>query len=69
MAKKTEEKKVKPADTLGELKKQIEKLRGELLTIRLEQAQSKLKNTSSLTLKRKEIARLLTTLRILELTK
>lgn len=69
MPKKTEKKEEKKTNNFEELKKQIMNLKNELLNLRLEHAQGKLKNTSSLTLKRKEIAKLLTMLRISELTK
>ena len=62
------EKVTKPANNIAELKAQINNLRGELFKIKLEHAQGKLKNTSSITQKRKEIAKLLTTMRIIELT-
>ncbi len=61
---KVEEKKV---NTTVELKNQIKKLKEELFQLQLDHQQRKLKNTSSLGLKRKEIASLLTTLRALEL--
>lgn len=70
MAKKKEEKEEKKGttvNTVGELKNQIKKSKEALFEITLDQEQRKLKNTSQLSHKRKEIARLLTALRILEL--
>jgi ribosomal protein L29 len=54
--------------TMADLKSQIAKAKEEFETMMLDNKQYKLKNTSSLTLKRKEIARMLTGLRQLELT-
>jgi ribosomal protein L29 len=67
-AKKTEEKKEQATSNQSELRSQIRKLQEELFNMKLEHAQGKLKNTSSLTFKRKEIARLFTSLRTIELT-
>lgn len=53
---------------LTELREQVKKAKEELANLRLEKVQRKLKNTASVTLKRKEIARLLTAMRQLELT-
>jgi ribosomal protein L29 len=61
-------KEVKELSKAGELKEQIKKAKTELFNLEMDQAQRKLKNTSSLTLKRKEIARLLTAVRLVELT-
>ena len=69
MAKKIDNKKQeKPANNIVELREQIKKTQEELFQLRLEHSQGKLKNTSVLPLKRKEIAKLLTTLRAIELT-
>lgn len=59
---------VKPADSKKELRSQVKKLRDELFQLQLDHEQRKLKNTSLLKVKRKEIARFLTTLRVMELT-
>lgn len=46
----------------GELQKDLQEARQALHTMRLDQAQFKLKNTTSLSIKRKEIAQILTVL-------
>ena len=47
----------------NELQKMLEDARREFFNLRLDNSQRKLKNTSSLTTKRKEIARILTKIR------
>jgi len=68
-AKKTEEKKEQAINNASELQSQIRKLQEELFALKLDHSQGKLKNTSSLTFKRKEIARLFTSLRTIQITK
>ena len=63
---KTEEKKEKKVDSLSDIRVQITKAREELTQLRLDHSMRKVKNTSSLTHKRKEIARMLTQLRAAE---
>jgi len=58
---------VKAGIKTSELKVQIKKAKEELSAMEIDHSQRKLKNTSSLTLKRKEIARLLTAMRQVEL--
>lgn len=58
----------KTENKTGDLREQIKKAREELFTLQLDHGQRKIKNTSSLTTKRKEIAKLLTALRQVELT-
>lgn len=60
MAKK--EKKQKE-QTVAELRLELDKIKEELLTLRLDKSIGKLKNTKSLFHKRKEIARILTYLK------
>lgn len=67
MAKKQEKEVKKTTDPKAEIRAQVKKLREELFEIKMEAMQMKLKNTSLITAKRKEIARLLTTLRRAEL--
>jgi len=66
MAKKDSKIKTK---TLEELKKEVKDARGQLFDLRLEMSQNKLKNLRSIFFKRKEIARLLTQIRQMELIK
>lgn len=54
-------------EKVKEFKKRLVKLQDEHFKIRLEHSQGKLKNTSLLTAKRKEIAKLLTEERKLEI--
>lgn len=63
MAKKTKEEK-----TMVQLKKEVKDLKSLLFDMRLEKSQNKLKNLRSIFMKRKEMARLLTQIRQLELT-
>ncbi|MDE2025430.1 MAG: hypothetical protein KGJ07_02975 [Patescibacteria group bacterium] len=66
--KKAEKAKKDPkASKLSELKEQAKTLSQEVAMLQLDNAQRKLKNTTSLTLKRKELARLLTAMREVEL--
>ncbi len=66
--KKTKKEEIKENSKALELYAQIKKAKTELFALEMDQAQRKLKNTSSLSLKRKEIARLLTALRLVQLT-
>lgn len=67
-AKQKKEVKTKPTGGLSEIRAQVIKLKEELFSLQLDHEQRKVKNTSLLSVKRKEIARLFTTLRIMELT-
>lgn len=60
-------KEIKKEKTLQELKKEVKDARGMLFDLRLEMSQNKLKNLRSFFLKRKEIARILTSIRQMEL--
>lgn len=62
--KKTEKKEVVKA---GELKERLQQARAELTKLRMDNQMRKLKNTSLITMKRKEIARFLTAKRIVEM--
>ena len=66
--KQTSKEEKRPENKAGELLEQIKKAKSELSTLEMDHSQRKLKNTSSLSTKRKEIARLLTALRLIELT-
>ncbi|HEX8965951.1 MAG TPA: 50S ribosomal protein L29 [Patescibacteria group bacterium] len=57
----------KETNKFSELRGKVKTAKQELFAMQMDKAQGKLKNTSSLTLKRKEIARLLTALRQVEL--
>lgn len=57
-------KNIKIEDKNADLKDKLENFSAELKRLRLEHSQGKLKNTSFLTLKRKEIARLLTAINL-----
>jgi ribosomal protein L29 len=61
MPKKTTPKKQNQSEDMGQ---RLAKLRSELVQLQLEHSQGKLKNTQSLPMKRREIARLLTALSI-----
>lgn len=63
MAKKKENTNNLVGKTKEELKTLLSDARKELFNLRLDNSQRKLKNTSSLTIKRKEIARILTKIR------
>ena len=68
MAKKTVKKEEKKeVSKFAELRGKVKTAKQELFAMQMDKAQGKLKNTSSLTLKRKEIEKLLTALRQLEL--
>ncbi len=56
----------KETQKIEELRVQLAKLQEEHIQLKLDNEQRKLKNTSSLTTKRKEIARLLTAMRQVE---
>ncbi|MCL5970637.1 MAG: 50S ribosomal protein L29 [Patescibacteria group bacterium] len=60
-------KQVEKVKDVNELENALKEAREALPLIRMEQAQSKLKNTRSIFLKRKEIARILTEMRGKEL--
>lgn len=64
---KSKDKKELHAKSIKELKNLIVKTRDELAVLKLDKTQNKLKNTSSLTNKRREIAQTLTVLRVKEL--
>jgi ribosomal protein L29 len=63
MAKKKDTKNNLIGKTKQELKKMLDDVRRELFNLRLDNSQRKLKNTSSLTAKRKEIAQIFTKIR------
>ncbi|MDO8583454.1 MAG: 50S ribosomal protein L29 [bacterium] len=65
---KTKDKKALGLKTLKELNKQVTDLKDELVGFKLDKTQNKLKNTSQLGLKRKEIAQILTAIRLKELS-
>ena len=67
IVKKEEKKEKKAVSKVGELRGKVTIAKHELFAMQMDKAQGKLKNTSSLTFKRKEIARLLTALRQMEL--
>jgi len=68
MAKKAVKKEEKKETSkFAELRNKVTVAKKELFTMNMDKAQGKLKNTSLLSIKRKEIARLLTALRQLEL--
>jgi large subunit ribosomal protein L29 len=64
---KAKDKKELKEKSIQDLKVALKEKRAELFNIKLEKAQNKLKNTRSLFLKRKEIARILTEIRGKEL--
>jgi len=55
--------------TVSELAQLVKEAKEALFTLRLDNQMKKLKNTSSISLKRKEIARLLTSLKLKEVQK
>ena len=63
MAKKKDTKSNLIGKTKQELQTMVQDARKELFNLRLDNSQRKLKNTSSLSFKRKEIARILTKIR------
>lgn len=65
---KTKDKKELHAKSLQELKKQVMDAKDVLSGLKLDKTQNKLKNTSQLSLKRKEIAQMLTIIRGKELS-
>jgi ribosomal protein L29 len=65
---KSKAKEDKKVSKVSDLAGQVKALRQELFTLKLDNVQKKLKNTTSLTLKRKELARLLTAMREVTLT-
>lgn len=64
---KTKEKKELQIKTVPELRTLVKNIHEDLFALRIEASQMKLKNTSSLAKKRKEIAQILTVLREKEL--
>jgi ribosomal protein L29 len=64
---KTKDKKELHAKSVEELNSQLTDARNALVGLKLDKVQNKLKNTSSLSLKRKEIAQMLTVIRLKEL--
>ncbi|MBI2613755.1 MAG: 50S ribosomal protein L29 [Candidatus Levybacteria bacterium] len=65
---KTKDKKELHLKTLKELEKLVADVQDEVVKLRLDKAQNKLKNTSRLPIKRKEIAQMLTIIRMKELS-
>lgn len=63
---KIQQKKEIKIKTIGELKQMIHDAHSELISLQLEKTQNKLKNTRSIFLKRKEIAYILTILKLKE---
>jgi len=63
---KTKEKKIMQGKTLQELKTQLNQARDELHILKLDKSLNKLKNTRSIFEKRKEIARILTIIKVKE---
>ncbi len=66
---KTKDKKELQSKSLEELNKKLLEIKDLLTDLKLDKAQNKLKNTRQLFLKRKEIAQILTVIRIKELAK
>lgn len=64
---KTKDKKELKAKTIDELKNLLKQVREELLNLKIENSRKKLKNTSLIYQKRKDLACMLTTLREKEL--
>jgi ribosomal protein L29 len=64
---KTKEKKELHAKSIKELSNLIAEAKNALVELKLEKTQNKIKNTSSLSVKRKEIAQMLTVMRLKEL--
>jgi ribosomal protein L29 len=65
---KTKDKKELHSKSLQELRKVVTDAKDAVVSLRLDKSQNKLKNTSSLSLKRKEIAQILTIIRMKELS-
>ena len=65
---KTKDKKELHLKSLKELNKQVSDAKDALVGLKLDKTQNKLKNTSSLSVKRKEIAQMLTIMRMKELS-
>ena len=59
--------KVEKVSTLVEMREAIAKAKKEIFELQLDKAQGKMKNVKSLFLKRKEVARLLTKLREMQI--
>lgn len=64
---KAKDKKELHKKSIQELKKMVSEAKDALAKLKLEKVQNKLKNTSQLSVKRKEIAQMLTIMRIKEL--
>ena len=65
---KTKDKKELHLKSIKELQKQVSDLKDELVGLVLDKTQNKLKNTSLISIKRKEIAQMLTIIRMKELS-
>lgn len=65
---KTKDKKELHLKSLKELNKQVVEAKDLVVNLKLDKTQNKLKNTSALSAKRKEIAQILTVIRIKELS-
>jgi ribosomal protein L29 len=64
---KTKDKKELFGKAIGELKTQLKETREALFNLKLEKSQNKLKNTRSISVKKGEVARILTAIREKEL--
>ena len=64
---KTKNKKELHAKSIKELQNMVAEAKDALVGLKLEKTQNKLKNTSSITVKRREIAQMLTVVRMKEL--
>jgi len=64
---KSKDKKELHLKSIKELKNSVEELRDVIVGLKLDKTQNKLKNTSQLSVKRKEIAQMLTIIRLKEL--
>ena len=65
---KSKDKKELHLKSIKELQKQVSDIKDELVGLVLDKTQNKLKNTSLISIKRKEIAQMLTIVRIKELS-
>ena len=65
---KSKDKKELHLKSIKELQKQVSDIKDELVELMLDKTQNKLKNTAQLSIKRKEIAQMLTIVRIKELS-
>ena len=64
---KTKDKKSLHLKTINELNKQVIEAKDMLVALSMDKSQNKLKNTSQLSVKRKEVAQMLTIIRLKEL--